>query len=484
MGLIRGLAVLLALGAAPWGLAQTAEDFFARCQRLYGQGALESARATCELALVSDPEHRPSLRLLARIHLERGELEPAERYLERLGEDPEGALLRARLLLRKGKPQEALRLPLPLGPEARLLQALALEELGRLEEALLLAQSLPPTPEARLLLARLHLALGEPWRGLDLLGPTLEEQVERGRLLFLVGEPQGAVALLEGVLPQTSGELRRQALATLTLAYLGQGDLLRARAALAQLGQVENLPARFLAWAWPWLLALLVFLVLVLLGESRIEPLRTVEVVEDPLPGPGRLYLVLVGAFLFALLFTLFLGMALFANALAFLTPYQRDLVLPGLFLVYGLALLLSLALWQRRRLGLLLGPWAGWVEGFWLGPLLVLLLLAYGLVREFLGFAGLPPHLLVFLGLALMEPFFRGLVPWVFRERYRDLAPYLSVLLFALAVPGSTPLLLLLGAGLLWARERTGGVLGLALGWVVAGVILALLPPAWLRLF
>jgi hypothetical protein len=82
------------------------------------------------------------------------------------------------------------------------------------------------------------------------------------------------------------------------------------------------------------------------------------------------------------------------------------------------------------------------------------------------------------------MEPFFRGLVPWVLRERYRDLAPYLAVLLFALAVPGPTPLLLLLGALLLWAKERAGSVLGVALGWVVAGVVLALLPPAWMRRF
>jgi len=136
MRLITGLLVLL--GLAPFALAQGAEEYFARCARLYGQGALDSAQATCELALVSDPEHRPSLRLLARIHLERGELAQAESYLERLGEDPEGVLLRARLLLRKGRPKEVLQLSLPPGPEARLLQALALEKLGRLEAAQLL----------------------------------------------------------------------------------------------------------------------------------------------------------------------------------------------------------------------------------------------------------------------------------------------------------------------------------------------------------
>ncbi len=481
MRLIWGLLALLGLA-----VAQGAEEYFARCQRLYGQGALESAQATCELALVSDPEHRPSLRLLARIALERGDLGQAQAYLERLGEDLEGQLLKARLLLLQNKPAQVLALPLPQEPEARLLQALALERLGRYEEALNTAQGLPSTPEARLLLARLHLALGEPQQGLGALGTSLAEEVERGYLLFLVGRPQEATLHLERLLPRLFGapELQAKALSTLALAYLGQGDLSRGQAALAQLATLENLPARFLAGAWPWLLVLFAFLVLVLLGESRIEPLRTLEVVEDPLPGPGRLYLMGLVALLLALAFAALLGRLLFANALALLTPHQQGVVLPSFYLVYGLLLFLGLLLTQRKRLPTLLGPWGSWVEGFWVGPVLVLLLFLYGLVRTPLGLPGLALHLLTFLGLALMEPFFRGLVPWVLRERYRDLAPYLAVLLFALAVPGPTPLLLLLGALLLWAKERAGSVLGVALGWVVAGVVLALLPPAWMRRF
>lgn len=481
MRLIWGVLALLGLA-----LAQGAEEYFARCQRLYGQGALESAQATCELALVSDPEHRPSLRLLARIALERGDLAQAGTYLERLGKDPEGQLLKARLLLLQGKPAQVLALPLPQEPEARLLQALALERLGRYEEALNTAQGLPSTPEARLLLARLHLALGQPQEGLGALGSTLAEEVERSYLLFLVGRPQEAILHLEGLLPRLFGaqELQAKALSTLALAYLGQGDFSRGQAALAQLSSLENLPARFLAWAWPWLLVLFAFLVLVLLGESRIEPLRTLEVVEDPLPGPGRLYLMGLLALLLALAFAVLLGKLLFANALALLTPHQQGVVLPSFYLVYGLLLFLALLLTQRKRLPTLLGPWGSWVEGFWVGPVLVLLLFLYGLVRVPLGLPGLSLHLLTFLGLALMEPFFRGLVPWVLRERYRDLAPHLAVLLFALAVPGPTPLFLLLGALLLWAKERAGSVLGVALGWVVAGVVLAILPPAWVRRF
>ncbi|WP_243027934.1 tetratricopeptide repeat protein [Thermus albus] len=483
MRLILGL---LLLGLPAW--AQGAEDYFTRCQRLFQQGALESAQATCELALKSDPEHRPSLLLLTRIHLERGDLGQAESYLGQLGDEPETQLLRARILLQKGQAAEVLKLSLPPGPEANLLKAQALKALRRYEEALGFAQNLPPTPEARLFLAQLYLALGHPQEGLKVLGPTLGERLERGRLLFLSGKPQEAIPLLEGLLPELSAQPRMQseALSLLVLAYLGQGQLSRGQAALRQLATLENLPARFLARAWPWLLVFLLFLLLVLLGESRIEPLRTLEVVEDPLPGPGSLYLTLLGSLLLSLLLAALLGKTLFANALALFTPYQKDLLLPNLYLIYGLLLFASLLLVKgfRQRLPNLLGSWSTWIEGFWVGPALVLLLFLYGWIREALELGTLPLNLLAFLGLALMEPFFRGLVPLVLRERYKDLHPYLAALLFALAVPGPTFLLILLGAGLLWAKERAEGTLGLALGWVVAGVILALFPAPWLRAF
>ncbi|WP_022797728.1 hypothetical protein [Thermus islandicus] len=482
MRLIWGLFGLLGLAA----LAQGADEYYLRCERFYEQNALESAQATCELALASDPAHRPTLRLLTRIHLDKEELSQAEAYLERLGEDPEAPLLRARFWLLKGRPGEVLRLALPPTPEGRRLRALALEALGRPEEALREAQGLPLTPEVRLLLARLHLATGRPELGLAALGSTLEERLEQGRLLFLMGRPQEGAALLEEVLPGLAQrpELQRRALATLALAYFGQGDWARGQAALRQLSSLENLPGLLLARAWPWVLGLLAFLVLVLLGESRIEPLRTVEVVENPLPGPGSLYAFLLLALLVALGLAFALGKVLFGNGLALVTPYQRDQLLPSFYLVYGLLLFLGLLLWQRSRLASILGPLEGWVEGFWVGPALLLGLYAYGALRPLLGFSTLPLHLLAFLGLALMEPFFRGLVPLVFRERYRSLSPYLSALLFALAVPGPTLLLFLLGAGLLWVKNRTEGVLGTALGWVVAGVVLSLLPTPWLRRF
>ena len=139
---MRGVwALAVALGLA-WGQGG---DYAARCARLYAQGALEAAQATCELGLVVAPQDREVLRLLVRIHLDKGEVAQAQAYLDRLGEDPEAPYLRARALLAEGRYREVLALGLE-GTEGRLLRALALERLGRPEDianlALFLASDL------------------------------------------------------------------------------------------------------------------------------------------------------------------------------------------------------------------------------------------------------------------------------------------------------------------------------------------------------
>jgi len=367
---MRGVwALAVALGLA-WGQGG---DYAARCARLYAQGALEAAQATCELGLVVAPQDREVLRLLVRIHLDKGEVAQAQAYLDRLGEDPEAPYLRARALLAEGRYREVLALGLE-GTEGRLLRALALERLGRLEEALALARGLPLDREVRLLLGRLYLELGRPLEGVAYLGDTPEEVVLKGRLLLAGGRLAEAASLLEEVRSRLSPEspLYREALAALVLARFGRLDGQGGFSVLGELAQVENLPGLGLARLWPWLLCAVAFLGLLVYGESRIEPLRTVEVVEDPLPGPGRLYLFALGGLGVALLVSVATGLGLYGNALALFTPYQQGVVLPLFHLAYGLYLFLGLYLWQRRRFPGLLGPKEAWVEGFWVGPLLL----------------------------------------------------------------------------------------------------------------
>ncbi|MGQ9753373.1 MAG: tetratricopeptide repeat protein, partial [Thermaceae bacterium] len=81
-----------------------------------------------------------------------------------------------------------------------------------------------------------------------------------------------------------------------------------------------------------------------------------------------------------------------------------------------------------------------------------------------------------------LLEPFFRGFAPWVLEARYKDLSPYLSTLLYALALPGPTLYFLLAGGVLLWVRGRTQGVLAGGTGFVLAGILLLLLPKPLVR--
>ena len=367
---MRGVwALAVALGLA-WGQGG---DYAARCARLYAQGALEAAQATCELGLVVAPQDREVLRLLVRIHLDKGEVAQAQAYLDRLGEDPEAPYLRARALLAEGRYREVLALGLE-GTEGRLLRALALERLGRPEEALALARGLPLDREVRLLLGRLYLELGRPLEGVAYLGDTPEEVVLKGRLLLAGGRLAEAASLLEEVRSRLSPEspLYREALAALALARFGRLDGQGGFSLLGELAQVENLPGLGLARLWPWLLCAVAFLGLLVYGESRIEPLRTVEVVEDPLPGPGRLYLFALGGLGVALLVSVATGLGLYGNALALFTPYQQGVVLPLFHLAYGLYLFLGLYLWQRRRFPGLLGPKEAWVEGFWVGPLLL----------------------------------------------------------------------------------------------------------------
>jgi tetratricopeptide (TPR) repeat protein len=476
---MRPIWTLFVLGVA---LAQ-AGPYYERCFRLYQEGALEAAQATCELALVAEPEHGPSRLLLTRIYLDTGQRDKAEGLLQTLPQTPEALRLKARLLLLKGAPAEALALLRgDETPEARLVRAQALFRLGRLEEAEKEALLGLSSPEGRLLLAKIRRELMRPTEALAALGNTPEEEVERARLLLYLGRPQEAVRLLEALAPRLEGRLYREALGLLALSYYAAGDLTRGGAALAQLAQVESLPSLFLRVAWPWLLLFLVFLGLVLYAESRIEPTRTVEMVEDPLPGPGRLYLALLVFLLLAGGLSAWIGHFTHGTYLALFLPYQREAILPLFYLFYGLFSALYVAVRFRKHLPQVLGDPGAWVEAFWVGPVLVLLLFLYGALRGPLGLSGLMPNLVVFLGLALLEPFFRGLAPLVLKERYKDLAPHLSVLLYALAVPGPTLFFLLAGALLTWVHQRTQGVLAGGLGLVVAGVGVALLPRPLVR--
>lgn len=461
-----------------------ADGYYAQCKALYDQKVLDSAQATCELALVADPNHLPSQKLLARIWLERGQVAAAQTYLnfirQAAPEDPEVRFLEAQADLLQGRPADALsKLPTVQSTEVILVQARAYEALGRYEAAFETYRKASASEEARLGAARLAEKLGRPSEAMPWLGGSPAEQLAEARLMWLTGQSGNAAKTLEEVLPKL-GPLEpdyTKTLGLLAMVYYGQGEPDKGALVLRQLSSRVSLPSALLGKTWPWLAVFLVFLALVLFGESRIEPMRTVEMTDSRKFGPGSLYLWLVAALLLSGILAVFLSRALYGNLLAAFTPVQADVVRPVFFLLFGaLALLIAYRSVGQGGIAQALGPRTAWVEGSWAGLVLLLLLVLYGYAAKPLGLSNLDALYPVFFGLALLEVVIRGVGYQFFRERYRELATLMVPLLFALAIPGPTIYFLAASIFLGWLFRRTRGALAGTVAWVVAGVVLALI--------
>ncbi|MDW8480715.1 MAG: tetratricopeptide repeat protein [Meiothermus sp.] len=468
-----------------------ASGYYAQCRGLYERGAPDSARATCELALTANPNHLPSLKLLVRIHLEGNNLERAQGYLQRAAElgpqDPEVALLTARYLLMTGRPAEALsRLPRGFGAESVLLRAQINEALGNYEEAYALFRRITALEEARMGAARLAERLGRPQEAIGLLGDSPKEQVLKARLMWLTGDLQRAADALEEVLPRL-GPLDAdytRALGLLAMAYYGLGEFDKGALVLRQLSSRVSLPSNVLEKVWPWLVLFLIYLGLLLYGESRIEPMRTVEMGSERRFGPGTLHLWLLLSLSLAGLAAVGTGWLLYHNLLALFAPYQGQVVRPVFYFLLGaFALLLAYRRVGREGMASVLGPRANWVEGTWAGLVVLGLLGVYAYLAKPLNLAGLGTMYPIFFGLALLELVVRGVGYPVFKERYKELAGPMIPVLFALAVPGPTLFFLVVSLFLGWLYLRTKGALAGAVAWVLAGVVLALVANLpWVR--
>jgi tetratricopeptide (TPR) repeat protein len=472
---------MLFLGS--FALAQLgADDYFFQCRSLYARGDLSSAKATCELALTANPQHVPSLELLSRIHLDEKQIAEAEQSLEQLrgivgADNATLRLLQARLLLLRGRPAEALGvLPSSRDPESYLYQGVALEALGRYEEAYNAYRRADRLLEGRLGAGRMARRLGQPTEGIFLLRDSPREDLLRGELLWSAGRLQEAAEVLEPLLSRFSrlDEEYTQALKLLTAIHYGTGNLERGGAYLSLLSQQVSLPTQLLSHIWPWLAVFVLYLALILIGESRIEPMRTVELDSQFRLGPGTVHGWLILAPLIAGALTAGIGYFLYGNWLAAFTPVQAETVRPMFYLLLG-AVAFLIAYLRIGLANLHLGARQNWIEGVWAGVVLLAIVGIYGLIRKPLGLGEFPSIYISFLGLAMMEPVLRGAASFALRDRYRELSTYMLPLLSGLAIFGPT----LLGVGaavfLGWLRRRTGGTLAGMVAWVVAGLILTL---------
>lgn len=459
-----------------------ADDYFFQCRSLYARGDLSSAKATCELALTANPQHVPSLELLIRINLDEKRVAEAEQSLEQLrgivsSDNATLRLLQARLLLLRGRAAEALRvLPNNRDPESYLYQGVALETLGRYEEAYNAYRRADRLLEGRLGAGRMAQQLGQPTEGIFLLRDSPREELLRGELLWSAGRLQEAAEVLEPALSHFSrlDDEYTQALKLLSAIYYGRGDFDRGGAYLSLLSQQMSLPTQVLVHIWPWLAVFALYLALILIGESRIEPMRTVELDSQFRLGPGTVHGWLTLAPLIAGALTGGIGYFLYGNWLAAFTPVQAETVRPMFYLLLG-AVVFLIAYMRIGLANLHLGARQNWIEGVWAGVVLLVIIAIYGLIRKPLGLGEFPNIYISFLGLAMMEPVLRGAANFSLRERYRELSTYMLPLLSGLAIFGPT----LLGAGaavfLGWLRRRTGGTLAGMVAWVVVGLILTL---------
>ena len=473
--------------------------YYDQCRTLYQEQVLDGARAACELSLVADPEYVPALKLLVRIHLDQGDLETAAELLDRLKQlapdDLTTRTLEARYLLAQGRPAEALaRVAHTPGPEAVWIKGRALEQLGRFNEALAAYReaALLGVDEARSDAALLLERMGRPQQALEELGEVEDPRLLplKGRLLWSAGRLPEAAATLERALDELPSTDPRydEALATLAAVYYGMGDTRRGGLALAQLSGRVNLLGAFLRASWLWLLGLVVLVGLHLYGESRIEPISTLELRADTTWGVGRVYGAVFLVWILAAALAAATGWYLYHNWLAAFTPVQREVVRPVFYL--ALALGLGVAGWsalkpESEEAPSPLGREENRIEGLWVGLLLLVLLLGYAWLSRVLPLNPFPFNPLAPLGaltlaaVALAEPMLRLRAFESYRVRYgAGLAPAFTVLLGGLV--WFSPVLFWGAAAvlLLTVKRRFTGLWPVIVGWVVLGVL------AWLAGF
>lgn len=460
------------------------ESYYNQCKTLYAKRVLDAAQSTCDLALTVNPEHLPSLKLMSRILLEQNNTAKAAGYLNQLAnlapEDSESKLLRAKNQLVLGKAGEAYNLLGGVGgTEAALVRAEAQEVLGQYEDALSSYRQAFTLVDGRLGAARMSQRLGKLEEGIAVLSNTTRESLFKAELQWAKGQLADSAQNLESVLPRL-GPLESDYTRTLNLlamVYYGQGDTKKGGLVLRQLAARSSLPTILLGYIWPWIAAFVIYLGLILFGESQIEPMRTVELSDEVRHGPGSLHIWMIGSALIAAVASAWIGQSLYSNWLAAFTPVQSEVARTLFYLFLGLAAAIILYI----RTGLkpiqkLLEQRQTWVEGVSAGVGLVVLLLGYGYLRNTLGLGSLPLNYAVFVGFALLELVIQGVGSGLLQDRYRQLTNLMIPILFALAIPGPTLYFAVAAFLLAWLRRRTKGALAGMVAWLVAGVIVSLI--------
>lgn len=539
--MLLGLLVVLIPGAAAQNIAQNiAQDFFRSCETYFARGDFDNAQGACRSAVTTNPNLDAAQRLLARVALAEARLQKdrglsardqvsegltALAAARKLNPSPENDLIDAEFTLLQGEASRAAGLAAPLTGRADLgadfqgralvVAAGAARLLGRDDEAALrLRDALQLTPSnlaARRELARVLLAT-DPKQSVEALratpgssGSTPVLQADLGRALWIAGNLPEAVRTLEGAVANPAGfreepAAYRQALGALAYAYYGQGQVVEGGRVLAQYADTstENPYGTAVVRLLPWILAAVALLALHLVGESRIEPISTIEIQEGPRPwSVVSVYRLVLLAALGALLVSLVLGRLAYGNYLAILTPFQGAVTRDVYFTVFAVILAAGSAWavkaggWKPREM--LFGPARRDVafDGLLVGVILLAVTLAHQYLAQYLPSslsrfyldlnvsAGRASLVLPLLALPLTEVFYRAYALFPFEKRYgRELAYPMLAILYAVTLGSPFLLLFATGLALLFFTDREKSTIpAIVAQWVYyAGLAIALL--------
>ncbi len=351
-------------GAAP------AQNYTAQCQVFFQVKDYPSAKGQCTLAITNDPKDVKAWQILAASTLAMGELDGASQALEKAKSlapsDDETVLVSAELAFAQTNYEQALSESAGVRVNSNrklLVRARSFDALERPEEAIAAYQEVlqydPKNDLARVALAE-RLLQTDPSKAFAIVtqgnsdNPTL--LTERGYLQWASGKTKDAIGTLEKALEQinrntraVTNDVRIKAMSSLAMAYYGIGEIGKGSLVLNQLNGVYNVLGAFLNLLTPFLLPLLVLLLLHLFGESRIEPLSTLEFDEGQRPWTvAGVYRILIVGLSGALVLTMVHGSVVYNNLLSMWTPLQNTVSLP---IFYGIFALIVFALtWQNTR--------------------------------------------------------------------------------------------------------------------------------------
>ncbi len=478
----------------------TAQRNFAQCDRFFLtlQDPI-TAESYCNTAVQYAPQNSDYLRLFSRVLLALGKFDEADRRLSEAraqgAVNPEFDTIEAEIALAKNDTTRAIDAAsrvsnaradvqvraLKAGGQALNRQSRFHESIDFFQKAVVIA---PNDIQARRALANLYLST-DPSRAVAVLNDTPGVKpppllADLGRAQWIAGDLNNAISNLEPLLLRPEAfarerETYQKALGALSYSYFGQGRFTEGQRTLEQLEGQNNWFAVFISKMLPWLLALVLLLVLHLIGESRIEPLSTIEIQDGPRPWTvGTAYTWLFTSVIAGGVAALVTGNVLYGNYLAIMTPFQANVARDAFLVVMSLVLLLlsvqsaKAGGWRVRDVLFGQSSQESIAEGVALGLLLVGLTVLYqfgtrylGITQYFTDVTDLRISMLaVILILPLSEVFFRAFALFPLEKRYGTIiAACITALIFSLTLGAPLVLLFINGIALVFIADRAKSV-------------------------